>query len=411
MILTDNPKIFSLGENRHTTDYEVILDLGDQPWGNNFLEKDEVGSEPRYPLKLVYCNMSELLQLTYFVPKEVMFTDHTYLSGTTRSLTDHFYSLAEENVRDFKLTKKDTILDIGGNDGTQLQQYKTLGITKLINVESATNIAAVSKQNDIPVLNMFFNQENIKKNLKRGSVKLINASGIFFHMEELDSAIKGIKYALNANGVFVVQFMYVGSMIDNGNFDTVYHEHLCYYTVNSISKLLERHKLKLFDAQYSDVHSGTIIARFCKQSCKKYPMTERCRTRIVQDHVYGIEEFKQFGKKIEAKRDDLADLLTNLKKDGKTIYGYGAPVKGNTLLSYMNIDNTIIDKIVEANELKIGKFTPGTHIPIVEETSDDLPDYYLLLCHNFKDEILAKNKHIMEKGVKFIIPFPEIEII
>ena len=411
MILTDNPKIFSLGENRHTTDYEVILDLGDQPWGNNFLEKDEVGSEPRYPLKLVYCNMSELLQLTYFVPKEVMFTDHTYLSGTTRSLTDHFYSLAEENVRDFKLTKKDTILDIGGNDGTQLQQYKTLGITKLINVESATNIAAVSKQNDIPVLNMFFNQENIKKNLKRGSVKLINASGIFFHMEELDSAIKGIKYALNANGVFVVQFMYVGSMIDNGNFDTVYHEHLCYYTVNSISKLLERHKLKLFDAQYSDVHSGTIIARFCKQSCKKYPMTERCRTRIVQDHVYGIEEFKHFGKKIEAKRDDLADLLTNLKKDGKTIYGYGAPVKGNTLLSYMNIDNTIIDKIVEANELKIGKFTPGTHIPIVEETSDDLPDYYLLLCHNFKDEILAKNKHIMEKGVKFIIPFPEIEII
>ena len=258
---------------------------------------------------------------------------------------------------------------------------------------------------------MFFNQENIKKNVKRGSVKLINASGVFFHMEELDSAIKGVKYALNANGVFVVQFMYVGSMIDNGNFDTVYHEHLCYYTVNSISKLLERHKLKLFDTQYSDVHSGTIIARFCKQSCKKYPMTERCQLRIIRDHVYEIESFKDFGKKIEAKKDDLKDLLTNLKKENKTIYGYGAPVKGNTLLNYMGIDNTIIDKIVEANELKIGKFTPGSHIPIVEETSDDLPDYYLLLCHNFKDEILAKNKHIMEKGVKFIIPFPEIEIV
>lgn len=411
MILTNNPKIFSLGENRYTTDYEVILDLGNQPWGNNFLEKDEVGTEPHYPLKLVYCTKPELLQLTYFVPKEVMFTDHTYLSGTTRSLTDHFYDLAEENVRELNLTKKDTILDIGGNDGTQLQQYKKLGLTKLINVESAANIADISRQNDIPVLNMFFNQGNIKKNLKRGSVKLINASGVFFHMEELDSAIKGIKYALNSNGVFVVQFMYVGSMIDNGNFDTVYHEHLCYYTINSISKLLEKYKLRLFDAQYSDVHSGTIIARFCKTACKKYPMTDRCNDWVVQDHAYHIERFRKFGKDIEDKKDSLRDLLINLKKNGNTIYGYGAPVKGNTLLNYMNIDNNIIDKIVEANELKIGKFTPGTHIPIVKETLDDLPDYYLLLCHNFKDEILAKNKNIMEKGVKFIIPFPEIEVI
>ena len=404
-------QIFSLGKNKLTTDYEVVLDLGEQPWGNNFLTKEEVGKEPYYPLKLVYCNQSELLQLSYFVPKEVMFSDHTYLSGMTKSLQSHFYNTAKENLEDLNLSFDDVVVDIGGNDGTQLLQYKKLGFNNVINIESAANICKLSEESGITSHNMFFNEDNIKSVIDKGSVKLINASGVFFHLEELHSVIKGIDYILSDDGVFVVQFMYSGAMVENGNFDTIYHEHLCYYTINSICKLLSNYGLKIFDAQFVEIHSGTIIAKFCKESCDRYPVTERCLEQIERDKKYDLQSFFDLGEYIKGRRDNLKSFLKDLKNNNKTIYAYGAPVKGNTLLNYMRIDNTIIDKVVEVNPLKIGKYTPGTNIPVTEESLEDLPDYYLLLSHNFKDEILKKNKDLLDKGVKFIIPFPEIEVI
>ena len=404
-------QIFSLGENKLTTDYEVVLDLGEQPWGNNFLTESEVGKEPFYPLKLVYCNQSELLQLSYFVPKEVMFSNHTYLSGMTKSLQSHFYNTAKENLEDLNLSFDDVVVDIGGNDGTQLLEYKKLGFNNVINIESASNICKLSEDSGITSHNMFFNEDNIKGVIDKGSVKLINASGVFFHLEELHSVIKGIDYILSDDGVFVVQFMYSGAMVENGNFDTIYHEHLCYYTINSICKLLSNYGLKIFDAQFVEIHSGTIIAKFCKESCDKYPVTERCLEQIERDKKYDLQSFLDLGEYIKGRRDNLRSFLKDLKDNNKTIYAYGAPVKGNTLLNYMGIDSTLIDKAVEVNELRIGKYLPGSHIPIVRETIEDLPDYYLLLTHNFKDEIISKNKDIIDKGVKFIIPFPEIEII
>ncbi len=404
-------QIFSLGENKLTTDYEVVLDLGEQPWGNNFLTEGEVGKELFYPLKLVYCNQSELLQLSYFVPKEVMFSNHTYLSGMTKSLQSHFYNTAKENLEDLNLSFDDVVVDIGGNDGTQLLQYKKLGFNNVINIESADNICKLSAESGITSHNMFFNEDNIKGVIDKGSVKLINASGVFFHLEELHSVIKGIDFILSDDGVFVVQFMYSGAMVENGNFDTIYHEHLCYYTINSICKLLSNYGLKIFDAQFVEIHSGTIIAKFCKESCDKYPITERCLEQIEKDKKYDLQSFLDLGKYIQGRRDNLRSFLKDLKDTNKTIYAYGAPVKGNTLLNYMRIDNTIIDKVVEVNPLKIGKYTPGTNILVTEESVDDLPDYYLLLSHNFKDEILKKNKNLLDKGVKFIVPFPKVEVI
>lgn len=403
------PYIFSLGENKLTNDYELLLDLGNQPWGNDFLKKDEVGKENTYPLQLVYCNQSELLQLSYFVPKEVMFKEHTYLSGMTRTLVTHFHSLASENLIQYNLdTDSDIILDIGGNDGAQLIQYQNLGFKNVINFESADNICEVSKKNGIPVINDFFNEETVKRNVKEGSIKLINASGVFFHLEELHSVINGINYCLKDDGVFVVQFMYAGAMIENLNFDTIYHEHLCYYTLNSLKKLLNKYGLYLEDASYNEIHSGSIIAKFRKT---QYPLTKRAIKIIEEDKRYNLESFREFAKKIENRRYKLKELLQDLKSSGKKIYAYGAPVKGNTLLNYMGIDNNLIDKAVEINPYKVGTYTPGSHIPVVKENKKDIPDYYLLLSHNFEKELINNNKDIMDKGVKFIIPFPEIKII
>jgi hypothetical protein len=401
--------IFSLAENKYTTNYEIILDLGEQPWANDFLKKDEVGKEKKYPLQLVYCNDSELLQLSFFVPKETMFKNHTYISGTTRTLINHFYKLAKENTEQYNLnTEKDIILDIGGNDGSQLLQYQKLGFKNVINFESADNICLLSSQKNINTINDFFNEINIKKYLSPNTVKLINASGVFFHLEELDSVIKGIKYCLSDDGVFVVQCMYAGAMVDNLNYDTIYHEHLCYYTLNSLTKLLLKYDLHLEDAYFDEIHSGSIICKFRKN---KGILTQRTFELIKRDNKYDLNSFKQFSSQVQKNRYDLKNLLIGFKKQNKKIYGYGAPVKGNTLLNYSEIDYTIVDKTVEINPNKIGTYTPGSYIPVVEENEQDIPDYYLMLSHNFEKELIDKNKDLIKNGTKFIIPFPNIKII
>lgn len=396
----------------NSTNLELILNLGNHPWCNDFLTKDELNTEKIYPLRLVYCNECTLLQLDYTVPKETMFKKHTYVSSTTNTLKKHFYDLAVENRKQFNLNKTDLIIDIGGNDGTQMQEYVNAGCTNVLNIESADNIAKISVNVGIPTINAFFNEDLVHEKGLTNSAKLINASGVFFHLEELHSVIRGINSALSDDGVFVVQFMYAGTMVEMLNFDGIYHEHLCYYTINSLTKLLEPYKLRLFDAYYSDIHSGSIIAKVCKQTAS-HKATKRYSDALQKDSLYDLASFKKFSAIVQSKKGDLKKYLQVIKQNNPKakIYAYGAPAKGNTLLNYFDIDNTLIDKCVEVNDLKVGLYTPKTHIPIVKESVSDIPDYYLLLAHNFASEILNKNKDLINKGVKFIIPFPEITVI
>lgn len=388
-----------------------ILDLGKQPWCNDFLSKERVGKEKRYPLHLVCCSECDLLQLDHTVPKETMFSDHCYLSGVTKTLKQHFYEVAEENVNQFNIKKNDLVVDIGGNDGTQLLQYKKLGIENLLNVECSKRVSDVSRKNGIRTITEYFNKECVHQWLSANSVKLYNASGVFFHLEEIHSVIEGIKLSLKNDGALIVQFMYAGTMIEKMNFDTIYHEHLLYYTLSSLHNLLKRYDLEIFDAYYSEIHSGSIIAKITHTSSPLNIKTNRFVKLWEQDKKYTIEEFHKFAEKIIKKKNKLKNYLTELKKDGKIIYAYGAPAKGNTLLNYFDIDKTLIDKAVEINEMKIGNYLPASHIPIVRETKEDNPDYYLLLSHNFEEEIIKRNQDIIDKGVKFIIPFPEIKVI
>ena len=387
-----------------------IIDLGEQPWCNDFLSEEKVGKENFYPLHLMYCEDCELLQLNHTVPKEVMFEDHCYLSGVTKTLREHFHDVAEENVSQFNIEKNDLVVDIGGNDGTQLQQYQKCGIDNVVNVECAKRVSEISRQNGVPTYTNYFNKEFVDENLGEKSVKLFNASGVFFHLEELHSVVEGIKYALREDGVLIVQFMYAGTMVEKLNFDTIYHEHLCYYTMRSLNNLLLQYDLEIFDAYYSEIHSGSIIAKITHKNGALDDKTERYLELLVKDEKYDLESFNEFSKQIKRSRFMLKELLTMLKEEDKTIYAYGAPAKGNTLLNYFQIDKTLVDKAVEINELKIGNYLPQSHIPIVREDSADLPDYYLLLSHNFEEEILKRNENIRKKGVKFIIPFPEIQI-
>tara|TARA_R100000152_G_scaffold20736_1_gene15696 strand:- start:13551 stop:14756 length:1206 start_codon:yes stop_codon:yes gene_type:complete len=395
----------------NSTNLTSILNLGDHPWCNDFLTKERLGKEEKYPLHLVQCDDCELLQLNYTVPKEVMFKNHTYVSSTTSSLSKHFYELALENKTQFDLKSDDLILDIGGNDGTQLLQYKKAGLKNVLNVESADNISELAIKSGVPTINDFFNEDLIDNHNLENKVKLINASGVFFHLEQLHSVIRGIKKALSDDGVFVVQFMYAGTMVEKLNFDGIYHEHLCFYTLQSLKNLLEPYGFSLFDAYYSDIHSGSIIAKISKTPV--FEETTRCKGWLQKDKKYNREAFLNFAEKIKSKKNELKDLLIKIKSENPNakIYAYGAPAKGNTLLNYFDIDNTLIDKCVEVNDLKVGLYLPQSHIPITRESLEDTPDYYLLLAHNFAGEVFKKNKDLLETGVKFIVPFPEIRIV
>ncbi len=393
------------------TRLELILDLGHQPWCNDFLTKDQVGKENTYPLRLYYCLDCEMLQLDHTVPKETMFSDTSYLSGMTQTLQQHFFNLAKENIEQFNIQPQDLVVDIGGNDGCQMLQYKKAGVENVLNVECSKRVANISSQAGVKTLNKYFNLKTVQENLGEKSVKLYNASGVFFHLEELHSVIEGIKYSLKDDGVLIVQFMYAGVMVENLNFDSIYHEHLCLYTIRSLNNLLKLHQLEIFDASYSDIHSGSIIAKIGRSERVVHLKTQRFYDLLEKDSQYTLEAFKQFAKKVESKKNHLRQVLEKYKSLGKKIYAYGAPAKGNTLLNYFKIDHKLVDKAVEVNELKVGHYLPKSHIPITLEDENDFPDYYLLLSHNFADELIKKNAALIDKGVQFIIPFPEVEVV
>lgn len=386
---------------------KLVIDLGIQAWCNNFLQKSEIGKEQKYPLRMFRCERCGLCQLDTTVPKEIMFKEHTYVSGTTQSLKDHFYKVAKENIEQFDLKDGDVIYDIGGNDGTQLIQYRKLGINSVINIESATNIAKLSSKNGIPTMNEFFNEDFVRAD-SLGQIKLINAAGVFFHLEELHSVIRGIKLSLQEDGVFVVQFMYLGDMLEKLSFDGIYHEHLCYYSVDSLIKLLKPYGLNIFDAYHCDIHGGSIVAKFCNN--QHYKQTARLTEILARDKVLvNKNRLDVFANNIQEWKRKFVDNIINLKNAGHKIYAFGAPAKGNTLLTYCGLNHHIVDYVFEVNDMKCGLYTPVTHIPIVKEDHSLIEDnsYVILLSWNFSKEIIDKCKDLTSRGVKFILPFEE----
>ena len=378
-------------------------------WCNNFITKDQIGTEKSYPLRLYLCLECGLAQIDYTVPKETMFIDHTYVSGTNKTLREHFGHLVEENIKQFSLTKNSSVLDIGGNDGTQLLEYKKRGIENLINVESASNIAKLSKDAGICTISEFFNEETIQKyDIK--DVDLVNASGVFFHLEELHSVTRAIEKILSQNGVFVVQCMYFGDMLRSGAFDGIYHEHLCYYSLYSLSDLLERHGLRIFDAYHSDIHGGSLIAKVCRTNSSRFRTN---RYNITADTDIELVNYNTITNGFADKIIKFKQQLNKVVGD-KKIYGLGAPAKGNTLLTYCGLDCSKVIALLEVNKLKVGLYSPVTHIPVVEEDLDSLPDrsVILVLSWNFWGEIREKLLNIAtRKNFIFIIPWPQLKVI
>lgn len=388
----------------NSTDLDLVIDLGNQPWCNNFLTKDEIGKEPFYPLQVMYCNACCTTQLNYTVKKEIMFGNHTYLSGVTKSLDAHFANIANE-VDDlyFKNNPDKAMLDIGSNDGTQIKHFKNLGYD-IVGVESSVTTSKIANDNGLYTINDFFNYDLVKKLDRKFDV--INASGVFFHLEELHSVTKGIKLGLKEDGVFVVQFLYMRRIVENMAFDQIYHEHLLYYNLKNLETLLNMYDLEIFDAYLANIHGGSMIAHVTHKGRKN--KTERLQKELAEEDVAGCntkQYYLDFAERIKQMKDENVAFFKKCKEEGKTVWGMGAPVKGNTLLNYFDIGTEYIEYLVEKNELRKGLYSPGQHIPIViEKEMTTLPDVYYVLAWNFKKEILANNQALIDQGVEFYFP-------
>lgn len=383
---------------------QPALDLGMQPWANHFLKRDEVGRERRYPLRLVHCADCKAVQLDHTVAKEVMFGEHTYLSGMTRSLDAHFAMVAcQADARFCADRMHKRVLDIGSNDGTQLRHYQKLGY-EVLGVESSGATARIANSAGVPTLNAFFNlavAEQIE-----GQFDLINASGVFFHLEELHSVTQAVRRLLKRNGVFIVQFLYFKDILENGAFDQIYHEHLLYYTLRTIQTLLTRHGLKMFRAEHAPIHGGSIIA-YAGHADER--ATEGALLDMMAaEEQCGCNELAAchgLALRIERMKQENLAWLDEKRRRGLRIFGMGAPVKGNTLLNHFGVGVDRLECLVEKNPLRRGLYSPGMHIPVViEDELTDPPDAYYVLAWNFKREILERYGNLIAQGVEFFFP-------
>ena len=383
---------------------DLVFDLGNQPWGNNFLTLDKIGKEKKYPLELLYCNNCSLSQLSYTVQKEVMFSDHTYLSGMTSSLANHFKDVANLlNKRFNEKNEKKNILDLGSNDGTFLKQFNGLG-WDVLGVESSKEISKIANKNGIKTLNKFFNYKVAEEINQK--FDFINASGVFFHLEELHSFTQGVKKLLSKNGIFIVQFLYMKQIIKNVAFDQIYHEHLLYYNLKTLDHLLSIYDLEIFDANLSEIHGGQMNAFVAhKSSRKKTKNYLKILDEEIKENANSKSSYIKFEKNSRLLKEKNLLFFEKALQSNKKIFGLGAPVKGNTLINYFGITKKMMPKLLEINPLRKNLYAPGSHIPVVmEDEEKELPNIYYVLAWNFKEEILKKNSKLIDKGIEFYFP-------
>lgn len=348
-----------------------------------------------------------MAQIGYTVPKEIMFREHNYVSGTTRQLRTHFEGVGQEILARVPFGSDDYILDVGGNDGTFLVPLRDRGVN-VLNVESATLQAELSHRKGLRTLNTFFDLPTaIEIRRQYGPARVIHGAGVFFHLEELHSAFAGIKELLHPDGWVVAEFIYLPTMIESCAFDQIYHEHLVYYTIRSFNELLRRHGLRIADADLRPIHGGSCVAWITHEGrVAETPAVQELLRQEEEQGFGGLDVYRRFARRVEDLRETLVAAVRTLRNEGKRIQALGAPVKGSTIINYCGFTHEDIECAVEINEFKIGTYYPGTRIPVRHQDAVPPPDVYLLLAWNFKDEILGKLESFRANGGHVLVPIP-----
>lgn len=395
---------------------KIVISLSPTPPANAFLTKNALKKkESFFPLEVNFCLDCGQLQLAHVVSPELLFRDYVYVSSTSPVFVSHFEEYADDLVKRFKLSKKSLAIDIGSNDGILLKPLKKKGL-RVIGIDPAVEIAKKATQEGIKTFPNFLTRDIATKIARNyGFADVVCANNAFAHINDLDEIVESVKILTKDTGVFVVEFPYLIDFIEKNYFDLIYHEHVSYLSIRSLDALFKRFNMEIFDAKKVNSHGGSMRV-YIKKTNAKIKVQPIIKRLINSETKLGLDKavtYLNFAKKIEKNKEKLVKILKQLKSEGKSIVGYGAPAKGNTLLNYYKIKPEILDYIIDESKYKQGLYTPGTHIPVVPFTkiAQTKPDYIFILAWNFADSITKKLSDYKRSGGHFIIPVPEARII
>ena len=394
----------------------TFADLGLSPFANSYLKKDQLYQmEPFYPLQVYVCEICFLVQLPVFQRPEEIFGDYAYFSSFSESWLQHAKSYTEMMVKRFSIDPNWMTVEIASNDGYLLQFFKGKGIP-VLGVEPARNVAKAAQDAGVPTTVKFFGVQTATELVVEGKqADLLIGNNVLAHVPDINDFVKGMKILLKPKGIITMEFPHLLRLVEENQFDTIYHEHFSYFSLIAVEKIFSAHGLTLFDVEELPTHGGSlrIYARHREDSSKPV-----CRTvpamidRETSKDFINLEYYLNFGDTLKKAKRNILEFMIGLKKEGKTIAGYGAPAKGNTLLNYCGIRTDFIDFTVDRSPHKQGHYLPGTRIPIFhpDKIREERPDYLLILPWNLKDEIMGQMAHIRDWGGRFVVLIPDVKV-
>lgn len=394
---------------------EIFLSLGPMPPANEFIEREEVyESEEFYPLDVYFCKNCSHVGIIPRISSEELFDDYVYLTSNSETMLSHLEDLADKVCDKMLEDPEDSfVVDIGSNDGSLLKFFQKKG-SDVMGVEPASNIASRAEENGVTTLNDYFTVEVAQEIVeKEGYPDVVTATNVFAHIPNLDEFVEGIKILIEDGGKFIFENAYLPELIENREFDTIYHEHHYYHSLTPLKPFFESFGLKIVDAERISIHGGSI--RVTVSAEDKEP-SNRFKQLLSYEQNQGFDsigKYEGFAEEVMEIKRELKDLIYDLKSEDKEIVGYGAAAKGNTLLNFCDISNDEISYISDNIPIKQGKYSPGTHIPVKspKKFREDYPDYAILLAWNYAEEIIRKEEEFLRNGGKFIIPVPEVRVV
>ncbi|WP_048109280.1 class I SAM-dependent methyltransferase [Nitrosarchaeum koreense] len=393
-----------------------FINLGMSPLSNSYLNAEQINKkESFYPLHVFVCDNCLLVQLEEFESPQNIFTNYAYFSSYSKTWLEHAQEYVNMMITRFGFDEKSQVIEIASNDGYLLQYFKEKKIP-ILGIEPAVNVGEVAEKKGIPTIFKFFGTETAKELVSLDKkADLLLGNNVLAHVPNLNDFVKGLKILLKPNGVITMEFPHLLKLIQQKQFDTIYHEHFSYFSFLVVQKIFASHQLTIFDVEEIPTHGGSLRVYAKHEENQKFKISENIAKLIKKEHEFGIDKmevYSNFQKTIELLKQQICKFFSTIKNENKTIVGYGAPAKGNTLLNYCKIGNDVINYTVDKNPYKQGLFLPGTHIPILdlEKIRVTKPDYVLILPWNLKDEIIQQINFIREWGGKFVTVIPEVRI-